>query len=66
MKLFFFIVVKLKPRPWLRPWEQMQNYVHGYELTDVSSSSTLSYIQNPVFFEAKLTMTLIPGLDDPG
>jgi len=27
-------IVKLHPRPWLRPWEQMTNYVHGYELTD--------------------------------
>ena len=28
------LVVKLNPRPWLKPWEQMQNYVHGYELTE--------------------------------
>jgi len=27
-------IVKLNPRPWLKPWEQMQNYVHGYELTE--------------------------------
>jgi len=27
-------IVKLNPRPWLRKWEQMIGYVHGYELTD--------------------------------
>jgi len=27
-------IVKLNPRPWLRSWEQMQGYIHGYELTD--------------------------------
>jgi len=27
-------VVKLNPRPWLRPWEQMENYVHGFTLTE--------------------------------
>jgi len=27
-------VVKLNPRPWLRPWEQMENYIHGYTLTE--------------------------------
>jgi len=26
-------IVKLNPRPWLRPWEQMQGYILGYELT---------------------------------
>jgi len=31
-------IVKLNPRPWLRPWEQMQNYVHGYELTEAWST----------------------------
>jgi len=27
-------VVKLNPRPWSRQWQEMQNYIHGYELTN--------------------------------
>ena len=38
--MFNIEVVKLNPRPWLRAWEQMQGYVHGYELTDVSFISS--------------------------
>jgi len=27
-------VVKLNPRPWLKSWEQLTAFLHGYELTD--------------------------------
>jgi len=27
-------VVKLNPRPWLKRWEQLTGFLHGYELTD--------------------------------
>ena len=46
--------MKLNPRPWLRPWEQMQNYVHGYELTDAWTTPGKIRRQQRAFSENSL------------
>ena len=47
-------VVKLNPRPWLRPWEQMQGYILGYQLTEAWTTPGKIRRQTRAFSENSL------------
>jgi len=47
-------IVKLNPRPWLRNWEQMTEYIKGYELTDAFTTPGKIRKQERAFSEGSL------------
>ena len=46
--------MKLNPRPWLRPWEQMQGYILGYQLTEAWTTPGKIRRQTRAFAENSL------------
>jgi len=47
-------IVKLNPRPWLRPWEQLQGYILGYQLTEAWTTPGKIRRQTRAFSENSL------------